>query len=398
MRKPRIAFVVQRAGIEVNGGAEYLCLSVARAMAAIWDIEIITTCARDYTTWENFYPAGVEELDGVTIRRFPVDETRVASYFDRLSLRLLPRLATAPIDEQEAWMKAQGPYSTALLRYVEENRDAFDVFFFYTYLYATTYFALPLVRDKAILVPFAHDEWPIYASFWQAFFEKPAGFVFSTPEEQKFLRGRFPQAALDGPIIGTGIDIPVDVRPERFRQRFGIDNPYAVYLGRIDPSKGCDRLIAAFSRYKQRHQDDLILLLVGRAAMEIPPLSYVRAIGFVDEQTKFDALAGAEVAVMPSALESLSIVLLEAWSVNRPVLVTAASDVLVGQTLRANGGLWYEDEAEFVAALNLLRGDVGLSLGQSGRAFVARDYRWTRIIDEYSNVILPFVHNADVSA
>jgi glycosyltransferase involved in cell wall biosynthesis len=387
MKRPRVAFVVQRAGIEVNGGAEYLCLAVARRMAAVWDLDIITTRARDYVTWEDYYPEGVEVMDGVTIRRFGVDETRSTTIFDRLSQRLLPRLQDSSLGEQEEWMRAQGPYSTSLLRYIEDYREKYDVFIFFTYLYATTYFGLPLVADKAVLVPFAHDEWPIHAPFWQEFFSRPSCFVFSTPEERGFLRQRFPAANLEGPTIGIGIDMPTDVRPDRFRRRYGIDNPYALYLGRIDPSKGCERLIDAFIRYKQLHQDDLILVLVGRAAMPIPVLPFVRAVGFVDEETKMDALAAAEVVVMPSALESLSIVLLESWSVRRPVLVSGASDVLVGQTMRADGGLWYDDDAEFVAALHMLRGDLGRELGESGFAFVDREYRWERIIELYRNVV-----------
>ena len=383
MSRPRIAFVVQRAGIDVNGGAEFLCLAVARAMSTIWDVEIITTCARDYSTWEDYYSPGVEELDGVTIRRFPVDEPRIATHFNRLSQRILPRLGVASLSEQEAWMKAQGPYSTPLLRYIEDHRDVYERFFFYTYLYATTYFGLPLVADKAVLVPFAHDEWPIHMPFWNEIFESVDSFVFSTPEELSFLRGRFPKANLKGPIIGIGIESPADPRGDRFRRRYGIDNPFALYLGRIDPSKGCDKMIDAFSRYKQLHHDDLMLVLVGRAAMDIPELPFLRAVGFVDETTKFDAIAAAEVALMPSALESLSIVLLESWSVGRPVLVTASSDVLVGQVQRANGGLWYGDDAEFTAALHMLRGHIGDQLGESGRAFVERDYRWSRITSDY---------------
>lgn len=352
-------------------------------MSSIWDVEIITTCARDYLTWEDYYPAGKTLQDGIAIQRFPVDERRSTKYFDRLSQRMLPHLADAKVSEQEAWMKAQGPYSTALFRYIEDSRDKFEMFFFFTYLYATTYFGLNLVADKAVLVPFAHDEWPIYMPFWEPFFHRPAGFIFSTPEEQEFLQRRFTALPLEGPTIGVGVDLHDDADGERFRRRFGINNPYVLYLGRVDVAKNCDRLINAFSRYKQMYQDSVILVLVGRAAMEIPVLPFLRAVGFVDEQSKFDALAGAEVAIMPSALESLSIVLLEAWSVGRPVLVNAASDVLVGQTKRANGGLWYGDDAEFVAALRILIGEDGPPLGAYGRTFVERDYRWARIVENY---------------
>ncbi len=383
MSRPRIAFVVQRAGDDVNGGAEYLCLAVARAMSSIWDVDIITTCALDYVTWADHYPPGTQQIDGVTVHRFRVDRPRESRRHDALSRRLLERGASATAAEQEAWMKSQGPYSSALLRYIRENAATYERFFFYTYLYATTYFGLPLVADKAVLVPFAHDEWPIHLPFCDAFFEKPVAFVFSTPEERAFLQRRFPRAKLEGPTIGIGVKAPADVRPDRFRHRIGLDKPYLLYVGRIDPSKGCLRLVETYARYKEHYAGDLMLVLVGRAVVPLPDVPGVVTVGFVDEETKFDALAGAVALVQPSAMESLSIVLLEAWSAGRPVLVTAESDVLVGQSRRANGGLWYGDDTEFGVAVEMLRGPIGAQLGASGRAFVEQNYSWPHVVEQY---------------
>ena len=391
LTKPRIAFVVQRAGLEVNGGAEAVCLSVARSLASVWDVDIITTTARDYTTWASTYPAGAEQFDGVTIRRFAVDAPREPAAFDRLSRTFRRRLRTAPMAEQEAWMKAQGPYSTALLHYIAEHRDDYELFFFYTYLYATTYFGLPLVAEKAWLVPFAHDEWMLGAALWDSFFTRPAGLVFSTPEERELVARRFPGAATAGPVIGSGVTMPDVTDPARFRRAYGITEPYVLYLGRIDPSKGIDELLAAFGAYKRDRNDDLSLVLVGRAETPIDERPSVRALGFVDERDKIDALAGAEVVIMPSRFESLSIAVLEAWSVGKPVLVTAKSRVLVAQARRAQGGLWYANAAEFAAALDILRGPAGRRLGACGYAFVKQAYDWPRIVAAYERIRRTFV-------
>lgn len=384
-RRPKVAMVVQRAGREVNGGAEALCRDVALALARSWDITIVTTTAVDYVTWEPDYPAGPGDIEGVPVLRFDVDEPRSQHHFDTLSRRIMARLDSAPLAEQEAWMRAQGPYSTTLLRYLEDHGGEYDLVIFYTYLYATTYFGLPLVRDRAVLVPFAHDEWPIHLPMWDERFRMPQEIVFSTPEERDFLRRRF-NRQFDGPVIGIGVDLHDDVSGERFRQRFGITNPFAIYVGRIDPAKGCDQLLEDFAQHKRRKDDDLILVMLGRAAMPVPVLPYVRPLGFVDEGTKFDALAASEMLVMPSALESLSISLLEAWSVGRPVLVNSASDVLVGQSRRANAGLWYGDAAELSAAVDLLRGPAGVALGANGRAFVGQSYAWPKIVEKYERL------------
>jgi glycosyltransferase involved in cell wall biosynthesis len=163
-----------------------------------------------------------------------------------------------------------------------------------------------------------------------------------------------------------------------------------LYAGRIDPSKGIRELIENFELYRLESGDARTeLVLVGKSAMEIAPAPGVRILGFVPEQHKWDALAACEAFVMPSPYESLSIACLEAWSLGKPVLVTASSEVLVGQCRRSQGGLWYRDAPEFAAALELLLGDVAVrrGLGAQGQRFVAANYRWPRIMDAYCGLI-----------
>ena len=225
---------------------------------------------------------------------------------------------------------------------------------------------------------------------WSGFFKRPQRFVFSTPEEREFLHRRFPTTTLEGEVIGVGIDIPGTPLARRFMGRFGITNHYVLYLGRIDEAKNCHALIAYFDHFKQhidREGSDLILLLLGREAMPIPTRPWMRHLGFVDEQTKFDALAGCEALIMPSQLESLSLVLLESWAVGKPVLVNEASDVLVGQCRRSQGGLWFSDRDEFGVALSKIVYDVGAVLGRNGKRFVAERYTWPAVIDAYQRTL-----------
>ena len=95
----RLAFVVQRCGLEVAGGSEKLCLDVARRLVGRADVEILTTCALDYRTWANHYPAGESEVAGVRLRRFPVERPRDVAAFDRLSAGLYPRRHAASDEE-----------------------------------------------------------------------------------------------------------------------------------------------------------------------------------------------------------------------------------------------------------------------------------------------------------
>jgi glycosyltransferase involved in cell wall biosynthesis len=389
MSRP-IAFVVQRCGLEVNGGAEYLCRMVAERLSAVRPTEILTTCALDYMSWENHYPRGEERLGDLRIRRFPVARPRDVGSFNRLSAALRPQVKTAPLAQQERWMREQGPWSPDLHAHLERSRSDYDAFVFVTYLYATTYFGLPIVADRAVLVPLAHDEWPIHFSMWDRFFELPRGFLFNSEEEKAFVRKRFPKARLDGPIAGVGVEPPATIDAGRFRKKYGIERPFVVYAGRVDVAKGVDQLLGDFQAYRRQARDDKTqLVLLGRMTMEVPSQPGLRVLGFVDERDKWDALAACEVLVMPSAFESLSIALLEAWSVGKPVLVSARSEVLVGQCRRSQGGLWYGDSDEFSVSLECLLQDatVRRALGEQGREFVSATYRWSRIIDAYRDVI-----------
>lgn len=378
-----VAFVIQRCGLEVNGGAEVLCLKIAERMSKHWDLEILTTCALDYSTWKNYYSPGITEVAGVRVRRFRVARQRNLSAFERLSERMYPRVKQASLQEQETWMRVQGPWSPKLIYYIKRHQDKYDAFIFFTYLYATTYFILPLVAPKAYLVPLAHDEWPIYMSMWDALFDKPRGFVFNSPEERDFVKKRFPQAAVEGPVAGVAVELPATPNAERFRQQYDINKPFMLYVGRVDPSKGCDELFRYFSDLRSRESSPRKLVLLGKPAMSIPQHPDIIALGFVDEQTKWDALAACELLVMPSPYESLSMVLLEAWAVGKAVLVNGKCDVLVGQCRRAQGGLWYTNQYEFQVAVEKMEEPIRKQLGLQGKYFVATNYSWSKIEKKY---------------
>ena len=70
-------------------------------------------------------------------------------------------------------------------------------------------------------------------------------------------------------------------------------------------------------RYRRARPDGLDLVLMGGGDAALPAHPWLHRTGFVDEQVKHDALAGAAVVVVPSAYESLSFAQLEAWSHGR---------------------------------------------------------------------------------
>ncbi len=385
----KVGFIVQRCGLEVNGGAEAHCLQVAQHMSKHWETEVLTTCALDYMTWENFYPPGVEEIGGTRVRRFPVDQRRDVESFNRLSTALQSKQASTTLEQQEEWMRAQGPCSPALLHHLAGCKDEYDAFVLFGYLYATSYFALPLVQEKAYLAPLAHDEWPIYFRMWEKFFSLPNELIFNTTFERDFLHRRFPNLQLRGPVIGVGIDPPANpANPEAFRSRYGLKDPFLLYVGRIDESKGCHWLLENFIRACTAKTIKTKLVLIGNAVMPIPFHDDVIHLGFVDEQEKWSAVAACDWLVMPSPHESLSMVLLEAWASGRPAIVTAGADVLVGQCRRAHGGLWYRNWEEFEAILRITDEQAKATLGRQGQNYVTTHYSWARVEQDYLDLVM----------
>jgi len=364
-----------------------LCRMVAEHMGSRWEIDVVTTCARSYITWENEYEPGVASLNGVTVRRFPVDQPRDTRVQAELQPRIQPSNSHTRDDEMR-WMRAQGPYSTPLLRYLRERRLEYDGFFFFTYLYCTTCLGLPLVADRAILVPTAHDEDWLDLKIIKELFSQPQGFVFLTPEEQALVHTRFGNEAIPSVITGIGMEEPRDADPERFRRRHGIRGRFVLYLGRVDQFKGCPEMFDFFIKSRSTRSSEVTLVLIGPVAVGVPAHPNIVVLGALGEQDKHDALASAEALIQPSLYESLSIVLLEAWLAGTPVLVNGRCAVLKGQCRRAQGGLWYDTEYEFDEALSLLLsdGDLRQRLAANGKRYVEANYSWERIGQLYREI------------
>ena len=383
----KVAFVVQRCGVEVNGGAEHHCLQVAQKMARYWQTEVLTTCALEYITWDNFYPPGTEQIGATLVRRFPVDYPRDIVQFNEISARLDARQKEATLVEQETWMRAQGPMSSGLLAYLEDAKGRYDAFVFFGYLYATTYLGLPIVRDKAWLAPLGHDEWPIYFSMWDTFFSLPQGFIFNTEAEREFLQHRFSTNPLPGPVTGVGIEVPNEINSENFRTRYDLHGPFLLYVGRIDESKGCAEMLEYFARWKAEVPSSYKLVLLGKEVMPIPFHDDIIHLGFVSEEEKWSAMKACDWLLMPSPHESLSMVLLEGWSMGRPALVNAKCAVLVRHCQESNAGLWYDDFQEWRAALESVDSETKLALGRQGQVYVRQHYSWKRVESDYLNLI-----------
>jgi glycosyltransferase involved in cell wall biosynthesis len=381
-----VAFVIQRYGPEITGGSESLARAIAERLIEDYRITVFTSCAVDYVTWRNALPEGTQDVNGVEVRRFASLAERDLDAFNAFSEPLYRGPRTR--EDEIEWLRRQGPETPALVEALAAEADRFHAVVFFTYLYYPTYWGLRAAPGRAVLVPTTHDEPPLRFAIYDEMFARPRAFAFLTGPEEELVRSRFDVAGRPAAVAGIGIDMPDAVDGEAFRARHALHAPYALYAGRIDAGKGCAEMIAHYAAYRAAG-GTADLVLIGSLAMGLPVVPGLRYLGFLSDADKQAAMAGARVVVCSSPYESLSIVLLEAFAAGVPGLVNARAAVLKDHCLRANGGLYYADADEFVAALDLLVTDDALrdGLGASGRRYVESQYRWDAVLDRYRALI-----------
>jgi glycosyltransferase involved in cell wall biosynthesis/GT2 family glycosyltransferase len=391
----RIAFIVQRYGAEVNGGAEYHCRLVAERLTDTYEVDVLTSCALEYVTWANHYPAGDSELNGVRVRRFSTPHDRQEGAFALTTRELTEwaRASEAPTAAQSKpptgksrryerwWVEAQGPYLPRLMEYLKQEHRQYEALIFFTYLYYPTIEGLKIAPAKSILIPTAHDEPTIYLPVFRNLFSRPKALLYNSPSEKRFVNQRFHNASIYSDIVGVGIETPDDVTTKAAEYVPRIAPEYLLYLGRIDPSKGCDELFAHFIAYKNSVADSpLKLVLVGQAFMPIPEHPDVLPVGFVDESTKIALLQGARALVVPSRFESLSMVTLESFSYGVPVIANAQAEVLRDHVEASGAGFLYGDYAAFKQAVERVRTEDLRRLTDGARTYVRQHYTWERVL------------------
>ncbi|MFN8035224.1 MAG: glycosyltransferase family 4 protein [Acidimicrobiia bacterium] len=384
----KVAFVTPRYGDEVVGGAELGARMVAERLVALrgWEVEVLTTCALQATTWADHYPAGASELRGVTVRRFPTTGRRAAD-FDEFSSRILHAPGdVSPADEQR-WIEKQGPVAPELIDAIRAS-DA-ERLLFYPYLYHPTVCGLLEARERAVLHPAAHDELPIRLPVFRRVFGAARGLVYHTEAERHLVESLFPVAHHRAIVLGLGSD-PEPGEADTARAAMGLDErPYLVCVGRVDEGKGTATLARFFAEYKRRHPGPLRLVFVGPVVHRPAGSGDVVVTGSVDEGTKWGLLRGATALVSPSAYESFSLVVLEAWNAGLPVIVNGRCEATREHVLRSGGGLLFEDYLGFEVAVERLTGDAALrgGLALRGGAYVESRYRWAHLIDRYARFL-----------
>jgi len=380
-RAQRIAFVCPRfAEHGTVGGAETLLKVLAeRAAHNGREVEFLTTCATDHFTWANTVAPGTRTFGKLRVSFFPVNEDRNLNAFNSIQRSIDRRIPVSRADE-ETWA-AQSVNSRALIQYLTDNAARYDRIVMGPYLYGLIYYASMVAPEKTLLVPCLHDEGFAYLSIMKDLFHRIPGHLYNT-EPEKALARRLYDLPDRGRVVGLGMD-PFTADPHAFARRHQLTQPYVIYSGRREELKGTPLLTAYLNAYRQRTGKDIRVVFTGRGHIEAPSemIDAIIDIGFVSEEEKHEAMAGAVCFIHPSVNESLGIVLLEAWLAGTPSLVHEKSVVLLDQCQRSGGGLWFRHYPDFEECLTRLIDDPALrrQLAESGRNFVMTQYSWPAV-------------------
>ncbi len=391
----KVVFVTPRYDPAAIGGAESAARLLAEHLALEpgFDVGAYSTCALDHLSWENQLPAGTSTLNGVTVTRFEVKEPRRRAFFE-LDARLRGAPRRAGSEESERWLRLNGPDVPGLFEALR-TADA-DVAVFSPYLFLTTVAGIRAAPMPTVLHSAAHDEPPLYLRAVGDAFVRADALCYYTAAERRLVQRIHPVAEKPQVVLGVGLGEPVE-GGRRGGEILGIgERPYLAFVARIDAHKGADMLDRYFRTYKERHPGPLALAMIGPVSTEIEPHPDVVVTGTVDEPTKWDLLRDATAFVQPSALESFSLAIMEAWEQGVPVVVNALCEPTREHCTNSGGGLWFGSYREFEAVIDRLVGDEKLrrSLGTNGRAYVQAHYQWPALVPRYVRFLFSVVERA----
>lgn len=382
----RIGLVVPRFHVDLLGGAELHARWLAEHLAgAGHEVTVLTTCVLDATRWRNELPAGPETTEaGYAVHRYPADRRDHHEWTELdMAIRAGQELT---LEDEERWLRSGGA-SGAMERDLEKRGERFDVVLGIPYMAATTYFACQACPDRFCVIPCLHDEPFARLSYVGRLLTRSVGALFNCWPERDLARRLHPRMGASA-MVGLGFEAPQAADPDAVREKYGIEGPFVLFIGRLELDKNVPQLLEYFVRYKERNPGPIRLVLVGQGDVSPPSRDDVQQIT-IDWRDRDALLAAATLLIQPSRKESLSIVTMQAWLSGLPVLAHAGSDVVRDHCLRSAGGLWFENYVEFEEMLRRLLEDRPLAeaLGRGGRAYVEQEYSWPAVLGRFYDAL-----------
>lgn len=386
-----IAFVCPWFGENIPGGAEMELRGLTTHLSQSGlDLEILTTCVEKFASdWnKDYYKAGEDVVCGLKVRRFPVRKRNVKS-FDAVNYKFMNNIPVSESEEQTYMQEMVN--STALYDYIRDNKDKYALFVYIPYMFGTTYEGVKQCPEKSVLIPCLHDESYAYMKLFARRYSNVAGMIFHSKPEYE-LASRLYGDKYDGVVLGEGVDTGLSYNADRFRDKYGITDPFILYAGRKEEGKNVHTLLKYFAQYKKDNVNNLKLVLVGGGEIAIPESvkNDVIDLGFVSLQDKTDAESAALLLCNPSKFESFSLVIMESWLCKRPVIVYGGCEVTKNFVKESNGGLYFDGYYEFAGAVNYIMNhpDIADIMGNNGYNYVNSEFAWDVIVRKYTEYFI----------
>jgi glycosyltransferase involved in cell wall biosynthesis len=269
-----------------------------------------------------------------------------------------------------------------MYEHLVDHADEYRAIVLAPYLFWTTFACAQIAPERTILLPCLHDEPEARLEIFKPEFEGGRGIWFQTDPEHE-LAGRVFDLPARTAVIGSGIHPPAGYDPDGFRRRHGIDGDFLFYAGRREWGKGLPDLLRnlAFANSVLAEPLPLVTCGVGEVG-PVPSGARVVDVGFLSEAERSNAMAAASAYVQPSAMESFSRTIMEAWLAGTTVVANAASAVVRWHCERSGAGLAYRDRYEFAESLDLIlrRPETGAAMAVRGREYVMGHYMWDDVL------------------
>jgi glycosyltransferase involved in cell wall biosynthesis len=379
----KLAFVQPRYGRDVVGGAETSAREAAEVLADRgYQVDILTTTANSHYTWENELPAG-ESVDGkLRIRRFETVQGRDLSAWAVLQHRIMAGDTLSEAQEM-AWINGRFRVPDLYL-YLAGNARSYDAIILTPYLFWSTLYCAGIAPERTIHHACLHDEPYVRLASVRAALSGSAAVWFNS-EPEHHLGHRLMSLPPEHPIVGCAVPIPGSYDVDGFRERYNIERPFVLYAGRREGGKGWDSVIDGFGAAVLRHRlpMDLVTCGIGEASVPIGLESRVIDVGRLEPDEVSNAFAAASAYLQPSANESFSRTIMQAWLGRTIVIANGESDVVTWHCERSGGGLVYRDELELGECLRFVAEEPKLAqaLAERGREYVLANFSWDRVVD-----------------
>ncbi len=381
----KLGLVVPRYGVDVVGGIEHWLRLLCEHLVSMkgWDVEVFTTGAVSAATWADELPAGEVDLEGVTVhRRHSVSGRDPRS--GELGVLIGRSPSAVPESVAQRFVDLVGPVCPEVLD--DAASSDCDLVAVTPYLFWPAVHGAPRLGRRVIFHSAAHDEPELHLSIIRDVFGSVGGFAYNSYSEQALVERTFPIAHLPASVIGaTVVEGWGDPRAARAVLGLGPHEPFVLCVGRVERAKGSHVLADLWRLYRQRRRSAPRLVLLGPVHEGLEGDNDVIVAGRQPEDVKWGALQACAFAVTPSAWESFSLVVIEAWLAGAPVVVNRRCPATMEHCVRSRGGLWFFDYADFESVADRLLADPALRarLVANGRGYAERVFNWSAIVDRY---------------